>query len=120
MSQRLHPCPTCARHLRAGEIACPFCGAAIAAVPLAARRAPKGGAVTRAALLFAGATAVAACGSTTTGESIPDAGGPTTDGTTGGGTSGSPEPVPLPMYGAAVVDAGHDAGDASPTDAGTD
>jgi hypothetical protein len=67
MSPCLHPCPSCAQHLRATETVCPFCAAAlpsgfgVCAQPNAARGRP----VSRAALLFVGATAAAGCGGTT-------------------------------------------------------
>lgn len=64
MSRRLQPCPSCAQHVRAGEIRCPFCEAALPAGFGA--RISSGEAVgrpmSRAALLFFGATAAAACG----------------------------------------------------------
>lgn len=57
----LEPCPSCRRHVRLSESACPFCGAAIEA---SAPRSLAGGRLTRAAV-FAGAalaTAAAGCG----------------------------------------------------------
>ena len=63
MSQPLVPCPSCARHVRASETACPFCqtelpeGLETQARPGVARR------MSRAAALALGASlAVAACG----------------------------------------------------------
>ncbi|MBX3229933.1 MAG: hypothetical protein KIT84_26135 [Labilithrix sp.] len=57
----LVPCSACARHVRAGEPACPFCGAARVAQQLvAAPSLPSG--LSRAALLLASAAALAACG----------------------------------------------------------
>jgi hypothetical protein len=91
--------------VKQGEAACPFCGAGvgegspIVGTPVAGR--PR----SRAALLFAGAAVAAACGGATT---------------TGGG---DPGPSPVPLYGAAVVDASDDRGapsDAAPRDATED
>jgi len=80
MASPLVPCPSCARHVRAGETACPFCASALPAdlgaqaIPAAPRR------LTRAAAFVFGATvSVAACTSEVT----------TTGGTTGGGGSGA-------------------------------
>lgn len=60
MPTRLISCPSCDRHVRATESACPFCDAPMIAVAEPARRAAPG--LTRAAILFASAAAVAACG----------------------------------------------------------
>ena len=60
---KLVACAGCARHVRCGEDACPFCGAALPACPHATTIDPPV-ALSRAALLFLGATAVAACGKT--------------------------------------------------------
>jgi hypothetical protein len=67
---QLHPCPDCARHVRAGEAQCPFCGTAISAAPPApavadarlgrAARMAVGAAVTAVAVASAG------CGSSQT------------------------------------------------------
>jgi hypothetical protein len=83
MSPSFCPCPRCKRHLRAGESACPFCGAPLPAdfCPAPRAVAPVTGPFARAAILFVGA-ATTACG----------------------GPSG--EPIPLPYYGPAVVDSG--------------
>lgn len=65
MAGCLHPCPSCARHVRADETTCPFCDAALSAdlAACASARAP-GQALSRAALVFATAAAIAstACG----------------------------------------------------------
>lgn len=66
MSDRLVPCPDCARHVRAREACCPFCRATIPA-SLRDAVAPRPPAVRlgRAALLALGtgaATVAAACG----------------------------------------------------------
>jgi len=62
MGDCLAPCPSCARHVRSAERTCPFCGQAIAerVWPRAPAVSPKGP-LTRAALVFAGAAAVAGC-----------------------------------------------------------
>lgn len=58
----LHPCPACARHVRAVEIVCPFCEAALPEP--APRTFDHARATGRAALVFATAAAitVSACG----------------------------------------------------------
>lgn len=61
MATRLLPCPECDRHVRATEPRCPFCDAPLPAAEAAPARRPAA-ALTRAAILFAGATAVTACG----------------------------------------------------------
>ncbi|HEY3820527.1 MAG TPA: hypothetical protein VGL81_25350 [Polyangiaceae bacterium] len=67
MSQSLVPCPSCARHLRAGGATCPFCDAALPAGFGASARAigPRGRPASRAAMLFAAAALAASCGGTT-------------------------------------------------------
>lgn len=61
----LVPCTACARHVRATESACPFCGAAIALVaPREPAPEPADRLLARAAIAFATATMVAACGKT--------------------------------------------------------
>lgn len=60
---RFTPCPSCARHVKVGDGACPFCGAI---TPRAAVAAIPRGRLSRAALLAAGAAgalAMADCGS---------------------------------------------------------
>lgn len=62
---KLVPCTGCARHVRCEEETCPFCGTSTAPcfVDADADAAPPV-ALSRAALLFLGASAVAACGKT--------------------------------------------------------
>jgi hypothetical protein len=81
MSVRLAPCPSCLRHVRAEETACPFCASALPAdfapPPRPVVRAV--GPFTRAAVLFLGASAC-------------------------GGSVAPTEPPPVPFYGPAVVE----------------
>src|SRR5204863_3620737 len=67
MRAALVPCSSCARHVRVDETSCPFCDAAVPANAADAipRPPPWRGPVTRAALMFFGATAVGACSSGT-------------------------------------------------------
>jgi hypothetical protein len=106
---RLLACPSCARHVRSTETACPFCATALTASPAggepvpAARVASKR--LSRAALFALGATAAAAvaCSSTTDSNTVAIYGGPPAD-------SGSEaEPTPMPVYGGPAIDAGMDA-----------
>ncbi len=63
---RLAPCPSCTRHVKVGSAACPFCGGRVPVdVPLRVF-ASTGRPLTRAAILFASATAVSACSSSST------------------------------------------------------
>lgn len=61
---RLAACSECGRHIRTTEAACPFCGAT-ASFETGDVRQPVGRPLTRAAILFASATAIAGCGKTT-------------------------------------------------------
>ena len=54
----------CGRHIRTTEAACPFCGAT-ATFTAVETALPVGRPLTRAAILFASATAIAGCGKTT-------------------------------------------------------
>ena len=79
-------CAECARHVRATEVACPFCGAALeSGVARPAPPFPIDRALGRAAVVFMGATALVACGRTTGGK----------------GTAPDPAPTELvaPAYG---------------------
>ena len=53
-------CSGCQRHVKREETACPFCGHELEAASPEPRRA--GPVLSRAAAIFAGATAIAACG----------------------------------------------------------
>lgn len=90
---RLVPCPVCARHVRVGDVACPFCASAlperrddVARGPLRSIVAP---ATSRAAILFLGAVAASGCG-----ESKGPAESPSS------GTKAEPTFNPIPPYGA--------------------
>lgn len=68
MSERhacLHPCPSCTRHVRSSESACPFCDAALPGKCVLPHAAPVGHVANRAVLAFVAATTIAACGKTT-------------------------------------------------------
>lgn len=122
MARRLHPCASCARHVRVTDVSCPFCGGPmgeVTAVPVASR------ALSRAAVVFFGATTLAACvggpgdpststssgGGSSSGTSSGASGSSGAPGASSSGTSGDPEPEPdpgaQPLYGPAPVnDAG--------------
>ena len=107
MGMRLLPCPSCSRHVRAGDTACPFCSSELPATPADTRpilSRPR----TRAAILFAGAAVVGACSSTA---ATPAYGIPATDsGLEDSGDNGNPEGGPVALYGPAPVDSGLDTG----------
>ncbi|MBX3186161.1 MAG: hypothetical protein KF819_04065 [Labilithrix sp.] len=67
MAAPLRPCPSCRRHVRRTERACPFCAHAVAEAfarePAVAW--PTDAAMSRAAVLLATAAAVASCGKET-------------------------------------------------------
>jgi len=120
MSQCLHPCPSCAQHLRATETVCPFCAAALPAGFGVCRQAtgPRGRPASRAALLFVGATVAASCGGVT--ESGPGTDGGPEASVDSGGDEGLPVTLygPGPIYDAGRPDARPDAAsDAPSTDA---
>jgi hypothetical protein len=106
MSQCLHPCPSCAQHLRPSETVCPFCQAALpAGFGACTRDAPRGRPMSRAALLFVGATVAASCGGATESGSSGGDGGKEAATDSGGGDDTDAEPVAL--YGPAPI---HDGG----------
>jgi len=80
MSSRFAPCPECARHVKEGDSACPFCGAGVSFVSVPAPRTAAGR-LSRSALFAASAVLA----------------------TTGCSSSSSPSPQPL--YGGIEVDA---------------
>jgi hypothetical protein len=108
MGARLQPCTECARHIRSDEAACPFCGASMpAGFGESTRPVPTGPVLSRAAILFASATAVVACSSSSS----------TPPGSTDSGSAAdSHVDGPVALYGPAPVDSGPEA---SP-DAGSD
>lgn len=122
MSARFVACSSCARHVRAGDCTCPFCGGAVVPCPPPQRRLTK--AVSRAALHAAGAAGAAlVLGNCSSGGTIqPFYGGSCID---RGGCEYDAGPVPamdaatdpVPSFGDAIARA-QDAGDA--TDAATD
>jgi hypothetical protein len=59
---KLLPCPSCERHVRSDETACPFCNQAVAFCANGRCAETGDRALSRAAVLFLGATALAACG----------------------------------------------------------
>ncbi len=118
---QLIACEGCARHVRADEASCPFCGAAIEVANEAPRPLPAGRLGRAAVFLFGaaiGGTAVG-CGSVTPAYGVPPGDGGVVDTDAGFDAGG-----PAPAYGAVPVDAGFDAGlpapmyGAPPEDAG--
>lgn len=112
----LHPCPSCDRHVRAVETACPFCAAAIAIDEPAPRVVSER--LGRAALFAFGAamaTSVAACSSATT-QQQPDSGAASDAATAVDANdvvdaAGNPDSGFFPPYGTPPPeDAGHDGG----------
>lgn len=87
----LNPCPSCNRHVRAEETACPFCAAALPSRASLPERVLPRGRLSRAALIAAGATlaGLSACSSSTSGGNDAGTGGTAAAaGSSGGGTSG--------------------------------
>ena len=62
----MHPCPSCARHVRSFETTCPFCEATLPGACLLPDAPPLGRVASRAAITFFAAAAIAACGKTST------------------------------------------------------
>ena len=96
----LRPCPSCARHARVSEAACPFCGAPFAdAFRSSPRPKGPGARLTRAALVAFGTLGTGslaltpACSSSSS--AAPTGGGETND---SGGTA-------MPLYGATPIEA---------------
>ncbi|MEZ4405434.1 MAG: hypothetical protein R3A52_02920 [Polyangiales bacterium] len=83
MAASLVPCPSCGRHVRVAERACPFCAASLsrgaqpaAVVPSATQRMSRAAAFT-----FAASLAIAGCGdSTPSPDAAVDSGGNTDTG----------------------------------------
>jgi len=99
----LRPCPTCARHARVSEDACPFCGEPFnESFRGVARPRPPSGRLSRAALFALGTGALGAtplgCASSSSasggpGVSIPEDGGASGGSDAAGAESSSTEPV---------------------------
>jgi hypothetical protein len=107
MNDRLLPCPSCARHVRVSEDACPFCATALperSAPPLRTPAVRLG----RAALFALGtsAAAIAACGGTTS--TLDDAGTSSGSSGTSSGSSGSSGTSGIAAYGGPPFDSGAD------------
>ncbi len=136
MAANFHACPSCARHIKLEEAACPFCGAATpdGFANLARPRGPA--ALSRAAILFVSATAAAgvsaatACSSSSPTPAAEDSGGPVAaygpgpvhdsgSPTDSGGVIDSGGQIdsggPVAAYGPAIIDSGMDT---SPGDSG--
>jgi hypothetical protein len=98
------PCPSCRRHVRAGDAACPFCGAAGAAEPAVAPSASVPGQRLSRGAMFAFAVSVAACSSSgDDGNPGLMYGGPPIDASTldtGAADGGLDSGNPAPAYGA--------------------
>jgi hypothetical protein len=96
MYQPLTPCPSCRRHVRAADGACPFCRSAIDAtrvVPSAGKRLARGA-------VFVFATSAAACGGSTEPEPV------ITE--TGGDTSSKTDSVtPIDSFTDTALDTGN-------------
>jgi hypothetical protein len=138
MMRHLVACPSCARHVRVSEAACPFCGVALAgSLRLSAPPRRPGVRLTRAALFALGTGTVAlapSCSSSSPGPvsgsaPVPDAaanvgdddaanvivadasGSPVSDAAGDDGSDGDEGPVDTPVYG------GPGLGDDEPWDA---
>src|SRR6185436_20818572 len=72
------PCPSCHRHVRLGDAACPFCASDIGAVKPAMRPAPRARLSRSATFLFASTVAVGvgACSGEDAGNTTPVYGSP--------------------------------------------
>jgi hypothetical protein len=93
----LHPCPACDRHVRAGEVCCPFCRHSLEKEFVTLRRVVRAARLTRAAIFFAGATAttVAACEQHTDESTFEEPDGASVDGGMAGPFYGTP-PIDAP------------------------
>lgn len=117
MSTPLVPCSGCQRHVRAGSVACPFCGVKVeGGAARVVPSAPVGKRLTRAAMFtFGAALAVAACGGSSTTEGATDAGaagdGAKSDAATDDGGVQALYGLPPPD---AAADTGYDAGNVQP------
>lgn len=102
MNDRLLPCPSCARHVRASDTACPFCASALPEAPaMAATQSP--GRLSRAALYAMGASAAAAAAAACTVTAVPVYGAPSVPIDGGQDAQNS-----TPVYGGPPADAADD------------
>jgi hypothetical protein len=107
MSDLFQPCTSCGQHVRIDERACPFCDAALPADFGAEARArvSAGRPLSRAAILFVGATAAAACGGSTDEPTTSDASTQNDGSARDGSAADSAIDGPLVLYGPAPIDA---------------
>jgi hypothetical protein len=63
----MHPCSSCARHVRSYETACPFCDAPLPGACVLPDAPPLARVASRAALAFFATAAIVACGKTSSG-----------------------------------------------------
>jgi hypothetical protein len=124
MGSILSPCIACARHIMTSETACPFCGAAVPDGFGAERRDENvlaRSALTRAALLFTGATTVAACAIWTGEQSVEYGPGAIEFEDSGQPVYNENEGGPTVLYGPApFVDAGADAAEGGASEDASD
>lgn len=106
------PCPSCRRHVRSGDSACPFCASALPS-DHASRAIPRPTARLGRGALFAFAVSVTACGSSTEGDPITADTGTTTDtGSTKADTGSAADTLvndtggPVAAYGGPPIDSG--------------
>src|SRR5687768_12750953 len=111
--KHLLPCPGCARHVRAIDPLCPFCGAALPmSLRAATPRVPTKRLGRSATLAFGAALAASACGSSMSGDD--DAGRVTLDSGSDEGDAGklvdagADSGQPVAMYGGPPADGGSD------------
>ncbi len=127
MYEPLIPCPSCARHVRARESACPFCAATLPADPGARAVPATPGRLGRAAAFFFGAAVtVAGCSTEVTTNATGDTTGGAGGASSGNGGHGGAGNATASGAGAGLPDAGPDDdgggfvlyGDPPPPDAG--
>jgi hypothetical protein len=118
MAIRFTPCPACARHVKEGDGACPFCGAS---VPPPAAAVVPGRRMSRAALLAAsaaGALAMTDCSSSGTpvygGPVIPEDGSSVEDAPGSRDANATDTGSAQPLYGAMPVPDAGETTDATP------
>lgn len=118
MSSKLAPCPSCSRHVKTSETACPFCQASLPAGAVVALPAPPARMSRAAAIAFTASLALAGCegGTASVGDGgAADEGGQSDGGkeSDGGKDATSPPddggiqpPYGAPAYGAPPPDGG--------------